>query len=284
MQFLLSIFIFILVFLFGVTLASFLNVLVYRVPRQLDFVSGRSFCPNCEHPLAAADLIPVASYLLLGRRCRYCHQPISARYMLVELSGGILALLSWWAFLGADAGASLLLGKSADKTLLVSSPWLLANWSSAIAAIIYFAALCILLTISIIDADTMEIPDGLNIALALLGLLSLLAGPDISLVSRAIGLLAVSLPMFLLAIIVPGAFGGGDIKLMAAAGILLGWQQLLVAFFIGLVVGGAYGICALISRKKGLKEHFAFGPALCLGVAVAMFFGSALINGYLGLL
>jgi len=90
--------------------------------------------------------------------------------------------------------------------------------------------------------------------------------------------------MLAIALIVPGAFGGGDVKLMAAAGLLLGWQQLLVAAFIGIILGGGYGVLVLATGKKDRKEHFAFGPALCIGIAAAMFGGNAAIGWYLGLL
>jgi leader peptidase (prepilin peptidase)/N-methyltransferase len=283
MQIVLSIIIFVLVFVFGTVIASFLNVLVYRIPRHLDFVSGRSFCPNCEHQLTALDLLPILSYLALGRRCRYCREPISPRYLLVELAGGLLALLSWWAFLGNDGGAAILLAEKGGAVLLAADPWLLGASAPVAAALLSFAVLCVLLTIALIDADTMEIPDGLNIALGLLALLSILCGPQIDLLSRGVGIIAVSLPLYVIAFILPGAFGGGDIKLMAAAGLLLGWQQLLVAFFIAVVLGGGYGIFVLLTKRKGRKEHFAFGPALCIGIAVALFAGQALLSWYLGM-
>ena len=286
MQLLLSILVFALVFIFGSVVASFLNVLVYRIPRRLDFVRGRSFCPSCEHPLAPLDLLPVLSYLALGRRCRYCREAISARYMLVELSGGVLAVLCWLAFLGSSGGVDALFAKTDSSvfTFLNANFWLLGSAAPVAAALLYFAVLCVLLTIALIDASTMEIPDGLNLCLVLLGLLSLLVGPEISLISRGIGILAVSLPLFIIAFIIPGAFGGGDVKLMAAAGFLLGWQHLLVAFFIGLLIGGGYGIFVLTTKRKGLKEHFAFGPALCVGIAIAQFFGQSLIDWYFSLL
>jgi leader peptidase (prepilin peptidase)/N-methyltransferase len=284
MQLVLTIIIFALVFTFGTAIASFLNVLVYRIPRRLDFIRGRSFCPSCAHALSGFDLVPIFSYLALGRRCRYCHEPIGVRYLLVELVGGVLALLSWLAFLGVSGGTAQLLAREAGPTLLAANPWLAGASAPAWAALVTFAVLCVLMTITLIDADTMEIPDGLNIALAVLALLSLLCGPEVALLSRGIGIVAVSLPLFIIAFALPGAFGGGDIKLMAAAGFLLGWQQVLVAFFIGLLIGGGYGIFALLSKRKGPKDHFAFGPALCVGIATVLFLGRALISWYLALL
>ncbi|MDR3315903.1 MAG: prepilin peptidase [Coriobacteriales bacterium] len=257
------------VFAFGITIGSFLNVLIYRIPHKLDFVRGRSFCPNCEHRLGPADLVPIFSYLALGRKCRYCKKPISPRYMIVELIGGLLAVGAWATFL-------------ANPPLLIANPWLVGNTAPPLAAVLFFLVLCILLTISFIDADTMEIPDGLVIALLVCGVLAIVVGPEVTLLSRGIGLFAVSVPLLVLTLVIPNAFGGGDIKLMAAAGLLLGWQGVLVAFFIGIVLGGVYGVFLLATRKKDGKGLFAFGPALCVGIAGALFFGKLIADWYLG--
>ncbi|MDR3052472.1 MAG: prepilin peptidase [Coriobacteriales bacterium] len=268
--------IFVFVFAIGSVVGSFLNVLIYRLPLKLDFVKGSSFCPHCKHKLGALDLVPVLSYLFLGRRCRYCKEPISPRYMLVELLGGTAALLSYAAFLPPVAFSSQpIMGSAPALDVLPTNPWALA------AATLYFLVLCILISISFIDADIQEIPNSLVIALLILGVLSLLVGPQIPLLSRGIGFVAVSLPFLLLTLAIPGAFGGGDIKLMAAAGFLLGWQNVVLATFISFLLGGSWGIYLLALKKKGRKEHFAFGPALCVGIAVALFFGAPLISWYL---
>ena len=87
-----------------------------------------------------------------------------------------------------------------------------------------------------------------------------------------------------MALIVPGGFGGGDIKLMAAAGLLLGWQRSLFAVFLALLAGGGYGIWLLAAHKAGRKDHFAFGPFLCIGIAAALFWGGDVVAWYAGLL
>ncbi len=89
----------IFVFAFGAILGSFLNVVIYRLPQKENFVSGSSYCPRCKHTLGALDLVPILSYLFLGRKCRYCKKPISPRYMLVELLVGLLALASYLAYM-----------------------------------------------------------------------------------------------------------------------------------------------------------------------------------------
>jgi len=243
---------FILIFAVGAVIGSFLNVLIYRIPKGLNPAKGFSFCPTCRHRLFAKDLVPVFSYLLLGRKCRYCRTAISPRYMVNELIGGGLAAASWY---------------------LAGSP---------IQAVLYFALLCVLLTIAWIDADTMEIPDVLNIAVAVLGVLSIWLGPAMPLREHLIGAAVVSVPLFLISLVIGGAFGMGDVLLLAAAGLFLGWKCVLVAAFIGILIGGVYGVYLLASKRKGRQEHFAFGPALCVGIGISLFAGNQIIAWYMG--
>lgn len=266
---------------------SFLNVLVYRLPRRLDFVRGPSLCPSCGHRLGPLDLVPILSWLALGRKCRHCKASIPLRYPLVEMAGGVLALVCWLAFV---PDVDVLLGLDATAPTGQPLPLLRANTAflgagaTVPAALLYFCMLCILLAVACIDAETMEIPDGLNVAVLVCGLAALVVAPEVPLLGRVVGLLCVSVPLLAITLIVPGAFGGGDIKLMAAAGFLLGWQGTLLAAFVGIVIGGGYGIYLMISGRKGRTEHFAFGPALCAGIAFSMFFGIPTVNWYLGLL
>lgn len=220
-------------FLLGAALFSFMNVVAWRLPRGMDPLKGRSVCPQCGHTLGAPDLVPVFSWLFLRGRCRHCGAHIPARYLLVELLGGVLAL-----------------------------------------------AVCgILLSVSLIDAETQTIPDRLNLALAVCGAVSVLLSPA-DWLPHVIGALCVSVPMFLLCLVIDGAFGGGDIKLMAAAGLFLGWQNTLLAMFFGIVFGGMYGIYLLAAKKAGKKDHFAFGPFLCAGIVIAMLFGGPVLEWY----
>jgi leader peptidase (prepilin peptidase)/N-methyltransferase len=242
--------IYVLIFAIGAAIGSFLNVLIYRLPRRISFVKGFSYCPSCEHRLYPKDLVPIFSYLFLKGRCRYCKESISPRYPIIEAITGAIALLCY----------------------VLLSPQ---------TAALFFAVGAILLTITRIDADTQEIPDSLNIAILLLGIAAIWIGPEISILSRAIGFFAVSVPLLLISLIISGAFGGGDIKLMAAAGFLMGWQNTLVAFFIALILGGGYGIILLAGKKKGRKDHFAFGPCLAIGIYVSMFVGEKILGFYL---
>ncbi|MCL1895404.1 MAG: prepilin peptidase [Clostridiales bacterium] len=241
--------IYLIAFFAGAAAGSFLGVIIYRLPRSLDFPGSFPCCTTCGHRLHAGDLVPVISYFALKKRCRFCGGAIPSRYLAIEAISGILAALSWMAF---------------------PPP----------AAFLNFAVLACLLAVAFIDHDTMEIPDQLSIAIAVCGVLAIFVGPDIGLKSHLIGIAVAAVPLFIIAIFVEGAFGFGDVKLMAAAGLFLGWQNCLVALFIGIIIGGVYGACLLLAKKKTGKEHFAFGPALCAGIGLAMFAGGAISDWY----
>ena len=156
-------------------------------------------------------------------------------------------------------------------------------YGMSMAALTLFLVSAVLVMITVIDAYTQTIPPVLNIVLGALGLVSILTMPGISVAERVIGFFCISVPMLLIVLLVPGGFGGGDIKMMAASGILLGWKGNLAAFFIGLIIGGVYGAFLLISGKKGRKEHFAFGPCLSIGIFVSAYagIGMRIVDQYL---
>lgn len=240
------------VFLFGSCIFSFLNVVIYRLPAKMDFVTGRSICPACGHTLGAFDMIPVFGWMFLRGRCRYCGEKVSARYPFVEFLGGAFAVMCLYCY-----------GVSAR-------------------AVIAFLFLCILTVVAFIDMDTMEIPFPLVLAAGITGVASCFFFPEISLFERAVGMACVSVPLWLLTLLVEGAFGGGDIKFMAACGIFLGWKLNLLAFFLAVAGGGCYGIWLLAAKKKKKTDHFAFGPFLCTGAAAAMFAGERILDWYFG--
>ncbi len=241
------------VFLFGSCIGSFLNVIVYRVPRSISFVRGRSVCPACGETLKPLDLIPVLSYLLLRGRCRNCGAKIAPRYLLAELFCGGMAV------------------------------WLFIHYDFTLQALCAFALCALLWTVALIDHDTMTIPNGLVIALIVPAAAAVLLFPRVGLLSRAIGLFAVSVPLWLLTLCIPDCFGGGDIKLMAVCGFALGWQTALLAAFIAVILCGGYALFLLVPRRIGKKAHIAFGPYLALGVAAAFVYGDAMLTGYLSL-
>ncbi|MBC8530106.1 prepilin peptidase [Christensenellaceae bacterium NSJ-44] len=240
-------------FLFGSCTGSFINVVAYRLPRKLDMVKGRSFCPACGKTLKAYDMIPVLSFFCLKGRCRFCKEKISPRYPAVEALSGAVALACVWVH------------------------------GYTLAALIAFSSCAVLLAVALIDWDTQEIPNGLVLALAVPALAAIGVFPEVSLLSRGIGLVAVSLPMLAMALLIKNSFGGGDIKLMAVCGLLLGWQQILVGTFFALLTAGGYGAYLLATHKKGRKDTIAFGPFLAAGVALALLAGEPVLHAYLSL-
>ncbi len=248
---LITIIVYLYVFILGIVVGSFLNVVIYRLPLGISIAKGRSFCPSCKSPIKATQNIPLFSFLFLRGRCSHCGGKISWRYPLVEGLTGVLAMVSFWVF-----GLSL-------------------------QFLIVFIATALLITIAFIDLDTMTIPNSLVIALIVPALASFFVFPEISLISRLIGIVVVSAPMLLLTLIIPDAFGGGDIKLMAVAGFMIGFANTLLATFIALLLGGGLAIYILAKKKGG--KHIAFGPYLCIGIYLAQNFGTAIIGCYFSL-
>ncbi len=239
------------VFILGIVVGSFLNVIIYRLPLGLSIAKGRSFCPTCKNPIKAYQNIPLFSFLFLRGRCAHCGTKIAWRYPLVEGLSGVLTVVSFLVF-----GASL-------------------------QFLVVFIVTAILIAITFIDFDTMTIPNALVIALLVPALASVFVFPEIGLSSRLIGVFIVSAPMLILTFIIPDAFGGGDIKLMAVAGFMLGFPSTLLATFIALLFGGGVAIFILVQKKEG--KHMAFGPYLCLGIFVAQNFGGPIIRCYFSL-
>jgi leader peptidase (prepilin peptidase)/N-methyltransferase len=233
----------------GACFGSFVNAAALRTAQKESFIKGRSKCPHCEKTLRWTELIPLISYLAQRGRCRGCKKALSPRYLLAELICAATAALCFLRF-------GFL-------------------WMAPLA----FGVIVLLLAVTLIDQQTMEIPDGLIIALIPLAAAAIWARPEVTLLERGIGAAAVSIPMLLMALIIKGGFGGGDIKLMAVCGFLLGWQCTVLAFFIALVTG----VCFALITKKKKGEHFAFGPFLCIGTAAAMLYGREIISAYLNL-
>lgn len=243
-----------LVFIFGLVMGSFLNVVVYRVPRGTSVAEGRSRCPACNHTLSWKDLIPVLSYLLLKGRCRFCGERISKTYPLTEAAMGIMAL-----------GIVLLKGIFPE-------------------ALILFALGFILTAIALIDFRTMTIPNGLILWILPLAAGQALLSGDWDLTGRVIGALIVSLPMYLSLYVLEDAFGGGDIKLFAALGLFLGWQKTLLTLFIASISAAAIGLAA--ARAKGEKtagKEIPFGPFIAAGAFLSALLGDRLLAWYFSL-
>lgn len=239
--------------IFGLIIGSFLNVCIFRMPKDLSIAGPRSFCPYCNRPVAFYDNIPVISYMLLKGKCRNCSAPISWRYPAVELLTAVL-------------------------TAVIAVRWSgLWAWSAACLVSCY-----ILIVVTFIDLETFLIPDELSLGLAGLGLVSSFANPYFSgtavwkLFESIAGGGAGFILVWVLAvtgekIFKKEAMGGGDLKLMAGLGTLLGWQGAVSTFIIGSVLGSVYGIILMIRKKAGRGDPIPFGPFLAAGAVINLF-------------
>lgn len=241
---------YLIIFLFGAVIGSFLNVCIYRIPKKEDVVKTRSHCMSCGYQLQWYDMFPVFSYLFLRGRCRKCGQKLSVQYPLIEAVNGILYVTIVFVH-----------GVNADSLLCC----LLAS---------------ALLVLSVIDFRTYEIPFGINLFILALGLIRTVSDYH-SILDHLIGFLAVSAVLAILYYATRGrAIGGGDVKLMAVCGLFLGWQLIILAFLTGCVLGAV--IHVLRMRLSGEDHVLAMGPYLSVGVFIAALWGSRLLSWYLG--
>lgn len=236
----------------GATISSFLGVIIDRLPKKESFIKGRSHCDTCQRQLSPLELIPIVSYLIQGGKCKVCKSPLSIRYIVIEILGALAFLCSFFAF-------------GFTHQLWIS--WILA---------------CLLLVISYIDIDHLIIYDRFHVLLLILGAINLAFGYH-DIWSALIGALIVSIPLAILSI-TTGAMGFGDVKLMAAAGFLLGYKAVLVAFIIGVVLGGVYSLVLILRKKASGKTAIPFGPFLCFGIFIAYLVGQPLFNWYIHLI
>ncbi|WDN89252.1 leader peptidase (prepilin peptidase) / N-methyltransferase [Desulfosarcina sp. BuS5] len=250
----------VIVFLLGLCIGSFLNVCIYRLPLSKPIPKpSRSVCPDCGSIIRFYDNIPVVSYLLLKRRCRHCGFIIPFRYPLVEISGGLFALL------------------------------ILKQFGLSLYSFVYFVFIAVLIVVTFIDLDHRIIPDvitlpGIPIFFGLAFLL-----PESDWVNSVLGILVGGGSLLTVAwvyALLTGkeGMGGGDIKLLAMAGALVGWKGVLFTIFVSSAAGALIGIILMLRTRKGLKLAVPFGPFIALGAVVYVFFGPVLINWYFNLL
>jgi leader peptidase (prepilin peptidase)/N-methyltransferase len=243
----------------GLLIGSFLNVCIYRIPRGLSIVFPSSHCTSCSTPIHPWDNIPVLSYLILGGKCRKCSAGISFRYPLVEALNAVLYCAVLWRF-----GF---------------------GWSSLFYAVLVSS----LIVITFIDIDFQIIPDRITLTGIPLGLVAgslflpdpFLRADFLGFTSSFIGFLAGGGFFYLVAVLSRGGMGGGDIKMMAMVGALMGWKAVLLTTFIGSLTGSVIGIFLMVFKGKGRKAKVPFGPFLALGTLATLFFAQEIMLWYL---
>ena len=267
--------------LLGLLVGSFLNVVIYRLPRMMErewqaqcaelnaqpatentpfnLMVPRSACPQCHRPISALENIPLLSYLFLRGRCAGCATPISLRYPIVEaVSGGLSAFAAWHFGFGL----------------------------AGIAALFFIWAL---VALTFIDFDTQLLPDSITLPLLWLGLLLNLNGAFTSLANAVVGAVAGYLVLWSVYWVFKlftgkEGMGFGDFKLLAAIGAWLGWTLLPLVILLSSLVGAVVGIILIVATRHGRNIPIPFGPYLAGGGLIALFWGHSLTQSYLQLL
>lgn len=247
-----GVFIYIIVFLYGIVIGSFLNVCIYRIPKREDIVKMSSHCMKCNHTLQWYDLFPVVSFLMLKGKCRYCNTKLSLQYPLVELLNGIL-----YCVIVRVKGVQL-------------------------NSIIYCLLVSALLVLSVIDWKTYEIPLGINRFLFVLGMVHVFMNLQ-GFWNYILGIVSVSVLLWIIYGLTAGqGIGGGDIKLMAVSGLFLGWKENILAFFLACMLGSVIHIARMKIKNTG--HVLALGPYLAAGILLSLLWGEQIISRYLNML
>ncbi len=278
-----------LFFLAGLIIGSFLNALIYRleIGRGL---GGRSFCPKCKKEIKWYDLFPVVSWLVLGGKCRYCKANISDQYPLVELATGFLFAAIGPHFLsgaGLDSGqaGSFFIHFSASTLTVIPAPSSVIPAQAGIQSMLGIFNLLFwlvfaagLAAIFVYDLKHQIIPNEIIYTLLVLGLVfvgvnTALLGHYQYLIDHLLSGLVAGGFFYILAMISGGKWmGGGDIKLVAFMGLVLGWPGIIVALYAGFILGAVFGAISLVSGQKKLGSKIPFGPFLVTGTFISFFF------------
>jgi len=238
------------VFVYALLLGSFFNVVGLRIPKGESIVKPRSHCPGCKRTLTAWELIPIVSYLIQRGKCRGCGVKISPVYPAVELTTAILFTIS---------------------------P-LLVGWSKEL--VICWSLISLLVIIVVSDIHYMIIPDKVLLSFALIFVIERIFMPLSPWWDSLLGAFTGFMLLLLIAIVSKGGMGGGDIKLFALLGLVLGTKTVLLAFFFSTVYGTLFGLVGMVIGKIRRGEPIPFGPYIALGTITVYFFGQAIVNFY----
>jgi leader peptidase (prepilin peptidase)/N-methyltransferase len=242
--------------LFGAMVGSFLNVCIFRLPKEESIIWPGSHCPHCNKPIKFYDNIPLISYLLLWGKCRYCKKPISFQYPLVE---GITAFSSLCLFI---------------------------KFGPSLSYLSFFAFVAALIVITVIDLYHQIIPDVISLPGIGVGLIASLILPQIAFFNSLIGILLGGGSLFIIGTLYQWIFkregmGGGDVKLLAMIGAFLGWKAVILTILLSSLIGSLTGILIIILKGKDFKYAIPFGPFLSLGAVISLSYGEEIIRWYL---
>ena len=243
------------IFIAGAIFGSFLNVLIYRLPRGQSVVSPPSSCPHCGGRIRPWENVPILSYLALRGRCAHCGARIPLRYPLVELLAGVIPVV------------------------------LYARHGFGPEFALFWPLSCALIVMSFIDLDLRIIPDRMTLPGIVVGLVAAPLMGVTTITGSLLGAVAGGGALYLIALLGDAAFGkesmgGGDIKLAAMLGAFLGWQAVLLLLFVAFLTGAVAGIILVAVRGKDCDRAIPFGPFIAFGAVLAVTWGDTLLSWY----
>lgn len=278
------------IFLTGLVVGSFLNCVIYRLalpkgrpqrkaPKQIklamgqtSFLRGRSYCPHCKHILHTRDLIPVLSFILLKRKCRYCGKKISLQYPLVEIATGLLFILIF------------------NFEFLISNKILIFNFETIIYFLYLLMISSLLIIVFVFDLKHYIIPDKIIFSaifiVLLFRILELIQNSNFKIQNlnpAFTGLGAAGFFLFIVLVSRGRWMGFGDVKLAFLIGLFLGFPNILIALFFAFLIGAIIGVGLILAKRKTLKSEVPFGPFLVTGTFIALFWSPVIIDWYLNL-
>lgn len=261
----------IFVFFLGLIFGSFFNVLIYRIPEKQSILFPASHCPKCKKPIKPWQNIPVLSYILLRGKCSNCKVPISIAYPVVELTTGMFSLVLWF--------------------LLVKPVVLHAvTWPVVIGLVLYSVFLLLLIPVSVIDLKHYIIPDSFTIPMIIIGVAYSFLPSGITPELSVLGVIGGGGILLLIGHLgkvlfrKDDAMGGGDIKLMAAAGAFFGLKAAFMGIVFGAFLGSVAGITMMLTKRLSSDHHIPFGPYLAAGIWTALFAGEQILHWYISLI
>lgn len=247
---------YVLVTILGLVIGSFLNVCIYRIPKEESIAFPPSHCANCNHKLKPIDLVPVFSYIFLIGRCRYCKEKISIRYPLIEILNAVLYLIVY------------------------------LNFGLELITLKYCILVSILIVIGMIDYDTQFVFASTTIFGGIIGVIFIIvqaivynSGVADLILGGLIGFAVIGLIVFL-----TKGMGEGDIEIATVCGLFLGVKGILLGLFLAIIMGGIVGIIILALKLKKAKEKIAFGPFIALGSLISMLWSVKILTFYWDLL
>jgi leader peptidase (prepilin peptidase) / N-methyltransferase len=256
-------------FVYGAVVGSFLNVVILRLPEEQS-LTGRSHCPNCGHVLGAMELVPLVSFLALGRKCKKCRTSISWRYFLIELITGVLFVLTWMLQQPGDVSEYLVF----VRTLIIIS-------TLVVVFVIDLEHYLILDKVLLVSGALVVLLGGIVDWLQGTGFLSTSSFTGGGLIAACLA----TLPLFLLWLYSKGRWMGfGDVKFMLFLGFAVGWPLILVNWLGAFWLGALYSLAVLALKKKTLHSKLPFGVFLSLATLLTLYWGRSLFDWYMAFL